>query len=190
MGKNYEDSVVKELKIKKEFTAPISDLNDGKKWYKTWNGEVLIAGNIYKINNEFCVYAGDFKSISEAPNTFCCFTIGDTIRVRHLRINSQSELPIKERHRKTDDTRPIDTTAKDTDNTLMLLIKASLQYKNINRGDFRKLYPNISDMNNILRCIESGDNLSWARFTDLIGKLDGITYGLEIYADNKVIIKA
>jgi hypothetical protein len=152
MGRDYENSAVKNLKIEKEFTAPISDLNDGKKWYKTWNNEILSKGNIYKVNNEFCVYAGDFKSKHDVPNTFCCFTIGDTMRVRHLTINNQDEIPIKERRRRTDDTRPIDTTVKDTDNTLMILIKSALQQKNITRGDFRRLYPNLSDMNNILRC--------------------------------------
>jgi hypothetical protein len=203
MGKGDKNSQIKSVNnlaqnttelfntiLKKEFTTtPVNDLNDNKKWYKTWNGEILIVGNIYKINSEFCVYAGDFKYKEEVPLTFCCFTMGDTLRVRHVKANanSETELPLKERRKRTDDDRPIDTTSKDADNALMLFIKAALQFKNITRGDFRRLYPNLSDMNNILRCIEKGDNLSWRRFTELIDKLN-VIYHLDIF-DNESGVK-
>jgi hypothetical protein len=183
MGK----TIIDDLKIKEEFTAPISDFNDGKNWYKTWNDQVLVVGNVYKINNEFCVYAGDFKTKEEVPKSFCCYTIGDTMRVRHTIINDKAEIPLRERRKKTEDDRVIDTTSKDTDNTLMVLIKSALQHKNISRGDFRRIYPNLSDMNNILRCIEKGDTLSWGRFNDILEKLD-MTYSLSIFDENKEII--
>jgi hypothetical protein len=182
----------KELDMKKEFEAPESNLNndDAKmKWFKTWNGEILIVGNIYKINNEFCVYAGDFKNKEEVPPLFCCYTIGDVMKVRHVKIDLNEEIPLKNRKKRSEDDRPIDTTVKDTDNTLMILIKAALQHKNITRGDFRKLYPNISDMNNILRCIEKGENFSWTRFTNMLDKLN-LSYRLSIWDDDIMITQA
>jgi hypothetical protein len=174
----------------KEFKSPIKSLdgNDKYRWYRTWNDEILIKGNVYKINNEFCVYAGDFRFKSEVPRVNCCYTIGDVMMIRHVKINERQELPATERRRHYEDERPIDTTIKDIDNNLMVLIKTALQAKNITRGDFKILYPNVSDMNNILRCIEKGDNLSWARFTDLVSKL-GITYNLSIYSDNEKLIE-
>jgi hypothetical protein len=173
--------------MKKEFTTPKIVLKQNEKLYKTWNNEILIVGNVYKINNEFCVYAGDFKNKDDVPKNFCCYTIGDEMKVRHININIDQELPLRSRKKRVEDDRPIDTTSKETDNNLMLLIKTAIQHRNITRGDFRKLYPNISDMNNILRCIEKGENLSWARFTDLIDKLQ-VTYSLEIFDNNGAII--
>jgi hypothetical protein len=177
------DNIIK----KYEFSTPPININDKKMWSKTWNNEMLIIGNIYKVGNEFCVYVGDFKSEDDVPIVFCCYTLGDEMRVRHLTLDAKSEIPVKERRKRADDDRPIDTTIKNTDNTLMLLIKSALQQKNITRGDFRRLYPNTSDMNNILRCIENGERLSWPKFTDLAEKLH-ITYSLEIFdEDNNVI---
>jgi hypothetical protein len=168
-----------------QFNGPSVNLNNKDEWLKTWEGEILIPGNVYKIKNEFCVYAGDFKSKDEAPKVFCCYSIGDLLKIRHIEvnINSENELPLKERRKRVDDDRPIDTTIKDSDNTLMLLIKTAMQYKNITRGDFKRFYPNISDMNNILRCIERGEHLSWLRFCDLIDKM-GVRYELQIFDDD------
>jgi hypothetical protein len=169
--------------INETFMTPNIDIDDINRWHKTWNDEILIVGNVYKINNEFCVYAGDFRSTDEVPRLFCCYTIGDMMRVRHIKLDPLAEIPLKERRRRIDDDRPIDTTVKDSDNSLMILIKVALQKNNITRGDFRVLYPNTSDMNNILRCIEKGDSLSWARFTDLLEKLKG-TYRIITYDEN------
>jgi hypothetical protein len=173
--------------LKKEFVTPGIDIQDRQNWRKTWNGEILVFGNIYKVNNEFCVYAGDFKSIAEVPRSFCCYTIGDEMRVRHVRLDPDGELPPKERKRRVDDDRPIDTAINNIDNTLMILIKTAIKHKRITRGDFKRFYPNISDMNNILRCIEKGENLSWARFNDLIEKLN-ITYRLMVFDEDKTLI--
>jgi hypothetical protein len=176
-----EDRILQDIINKTQFTSPYVDLNNKNEWLKSYKGEILIPGNVYRIQNEFCVYAGDFKSKEDVPKVFCCYTIGDLLKIRHIEVNLdlQNELPLKERRRRTDDDRPIDTTIKDTDNTLMILIKSALQYKNITRGDFKRYYPNISEMNNILRCIEKGENLSWPRFMDLIDKI-GVCYTLSI----------
>jgi hypothetical protein len=175
-----------EFDMKKEFDTPKNIFDKSEKLYKTWNDEILILGNIYKINNEFCVYAGDFKNKQNVPKVSCCYTIGDEMRVRHIKTDLNQELPLRQRKKRSEDDRPIDTTVKDSDNTLMILIKSAIQYKNITRGEFRKLYPNISDMNNILRCIEKGENLSWTRFTDLVERLC-ITYRLSIYDNDEII---
>jgi hypothetical protein len=111
------------------------------------------------------------------------------MKVRHIKTNLNEIVPLRNRKKRSEDDRPIDTRVKDTDNTLMVLIKAALQHKNISRGDFRKIYPNISDMNNVLRCIEKGDNLSWARFNELLEKVN-MTYGLEIKDADHIICQA
>jgi hypothetical protein len=174
--------------MKKEFITPNVVLKKNKV-HKTWNNEILIRGNVYKINNEFCVYAGDFNNKDEVPKVFCCYTIGDTMKVRRIKTDFNSSVPLRNRKRRSEDDRPIDTRVKDTDNTLMVLIKASLQHKNVSRGDFRKLYPNISDMNNVLRCIEKGDNLSWTRFNELLEKLS-MTYELDVKDNSLVVCQA
>jgi hypothetical protein len=187
--KEVKDRVLNDIMKTSQFSSPFVNLDNKKEWLKTWDGEVLIPGNIYKVRNEFCVYAGDFTTTGEVPKVFCCYTIGDQMKVRHVEvdIHNSEELPFRERRKRVDDDRPIDTTVKDTDNTLMLLIKGALQYRNITRGDFKRFYPNISEMNNILRCIEKGENLSWVRFTNLIEKLE-IFYRLSIFDDKNEII--
>jgi hypothetical protein len=174
--------------MKEDFSSPQINLSDKTKWYKTWNGEILIVGNVYKVGSEFYVYAGDFKSREEVPRVSCCFTIGDVLKTKRIEINTQQELPLKERKRRTDDDRPIDTTIKGTDNTLMILVKSVIQKKNITRGHFKEFYQNVSDMNNILRCIEKGENLSWTRFNDLIEKLNA-SYKLSVYDEDDTVIE-
>jgi hypothetical protein len=164
---------------------------DNESWWlaKTYNNIPLIVGNAYNVNNEFWTYVGDFKSKEEVPNAACCYTIGDEFKIRRSIPNTFAPKP-KDKRKRNDDDRPIDTSIKDTDNTLMILIKTALLHKNITRGDFKASYTNVSDMNNALRCIENGENLSWARFIDLCQRFH-IVYNLSIFDDNvdKEILK-
>lgn len=154
-------------------------------WVKSFKGEALITGCSYNVNGEFLVYAGDFKSTDEVPRTICCYTIGDEMHCRHVIPNFASPEKINRRKR-SDDDRPIDTNIKDTDNTLMVMIKTGFKQKGITRGDFKEKYTSDSDMNNALRCIENGDNLSWARFTDLCQRFS-MYYDLCLYdADGQI----
>lgn len=155
-------------------------------WYKTYNGEVLVPGRIYNIQGKFWAYAGDFKDSKDVEMFPCCYTIGDELRIKNVVFNTNVVKERPKRKKRTDDDRPIDLSIKDTDNSLMVLIKTALSYKKITRGDFKQMYNNDSDMNNALRCIESGDNLSWARFTDLAQRLN-ISYNLKIYDKDDAI---
>lgn len=167
--------------------APLSNLTaDGKFWSKTWSGYPLIIGNVYSVANEFWVYAGDFVHKKDVPNVPCCYTMGDEFRIRRITPNTFAPKP-KDKRKRNDDDRPIDTEIKDNDNTLMILIKTALKHNDVTRGDFKLLYQNVSDMNNSLRCIENGENLSWARFVDLCRRL-GVTYDLSIYANDQTKI--
>jgi hypothetical protein len=145
------------------------------------NGLQLIIGNSYPFSGEFWEYVGDFDSIKDAPKRRCCYTVDNKMFVRRVLINENSP---KERRKRTDDSRPIDTTVKDEDNTLMVLVKQALKYRGITRGEFRKLFDNTSDMNNMLRCIECGDKLSWPRFTDMIFRLN-LKYDLAVYSETE-----
>jgi hypothetical protein len=178
---------MKDLPKSKQFETVNPHLNDKMIWRKTWNGEILSVGNVYRVGKEFCVYAGDFDRTEDAPKVFCCYTIGDELKVRHIITNPKDEIPLEMRRKRVDDERPIDTTLKDTDNALMVFIKIALRKKKITRGDFRKLYTNVSDMNNVLRCIEKGDSLSWMRFTDLLDRLQ-LTYNLDVYDNDEIIV--
>ena len=147
--------------------------DDGSLWTKlTPDGEPLIIGRQYynKDDGRFWIYVGDFKSKDDVPNVYCYFTIGECLFKRStIKVD---DMPNKEKvHRKrADDSRPIFTDISDEDNTLMVRAKTVLFEKEITRGDFKEMYDNDSDMNNSLRSVENGGNLSWARFTDIMDK--------------------
>lgn len=158
---------------------------DGKLWDKTYMGEPLIKGYVYKINGEFWTYAGDFNSANEVPVAMCCYTIGDELRVRRA-IPRVTPGTNRSKRNRVDDGRPIDTGIKDNDNSLMILTKTALRKKGITRGQFKSVYSNDSDMNNALRTIENGDNLSWARFVDFCQRFN-FYYDLKLYDTSEVI---
>jgi hypothetical protein len=141
------------------------------------NGIELVVNDSYPFCGEFWDYLGDFESITNVPKRRGCYTVENKMFVRKILTNENSP---KDKRKRSDDARPIDTSIKDDDNTLMILIKKALQYRNITRGDFRKLFDNTSDMNNMLRCIECGDKLSWSRFTDMMYRLN-LKYDLLVY---------
>lgn len=86
----------------------------------------------------------------------------------------------KMKRKRADDDRPINTEITDEDNLLMAMMKSALRQKEVTRGDFKQLYENDSDMNNSLRAIEQGGNLSWGRFQDLTSRMK-INYDLQLY---------
>lgn len=152
---------------------------DGTIWNKTTpSGEPFIVGNSYYFKNSFWVYLGDFKSQLDVPNVQGCYTLGDEILIRSY-IKVVPMIKEKVKRRRVDDNRPIMTDIKDDDNQLMTLAKTLLQEKEVTRGDFKELYDNDSDMNNSLRCVECGGNLSWSRFTDICDRM-GISYDITL----------
>ena len=164
---------------------------DGSIWIKTTpDGQPLIRGKNYFFEGQWWVYIGDVQSSEEVPNIYCCYTIGNKIKI-HRGITQMTNISKEKIKRKrADDSRPINTDIYDQDSPLMVLMKTALQKKGITRGDFKALYTNScdsdSDMNNALRQIETQNNLSWARFTDLADRL-GLDYSLDLYDKNGVI---
>lgn len=154
---------------------------------KIWEGEPLIKGNVYFLktpsnpNGAYYRYVGEIENVAEIQNITCCYTIGDRLLVHVYKpdINKPGKI---EKRKRSDDERLIDTEIKDTDNELMVCIKSVIKELGITRGDFKALYDNISDMNNSLRCIEKGENLSWSRYIDLCRRL-GVSYVLRMYKD-------
>lgn len=144
---------------------------------KYYNSRPLIVGNSYNVKGQFWEYVGDFNSIKEVPEQRCCYTVQNGFFIRrHIEQFTKS----KDRRRRVDDEKPIDITIRDNDNTLMILIKQALRVKGINRGHFRKMFKSTSDMNNMLRQIENGESLSFARFSEMINKLN-LEYDLVVY---------
>ena len=152
----------------------------GNPWIKSWNGNMLIVGQVYQVNGNFYTYAGDFQKMEDVPRMICCFTIGDEFRVRHSVPNFNVPVQKVIRRNRPDDDNPINTEIKDTDNSLMVMIKTGLKHKGITRGDFKNSYDKDSDMHNALWRIENEDKLSWDRFTDLCRRF-GLHYSLSLY---------
>ena len=163
-------------------TSPVQSGENEVKIYKTYKGRPLIVGNPYKVEDSWYIYMGDFVNETLVPNVVCCYTIGDGFYIRSSTPDFNRPI-MPQRRRRADDDVKIKAPIKDTDNTLMVLIKTLIDKKNITRGDFKELYTNVSDMNNVLRCIISDENLSWARFTDLCDKLD-VQYDMTIRDKN------
>lgn len=165
--------------------------DDGSIWIKTTpDGQPLIRGKSYFFEGQWWVYIGDVKSSEEVPNIYCCYTIGNQIKI-HRGITQMTAIPKEKIKRKrADDGRLINTDISDQDSPLMVLMKTALQKKGITREKFKELYntpyDNDSDMNNSLRQIETQNNLSWARFTDLSERL-GLDYSLNLYDKSGVI---
>ena len=152
----------------------------GNPWIKSWNGNMLIVGQVYQVNGNFYTYAGDFQKMEDVPRMICCFTIGDEFRVRHSVPNFNVPVQKVIRRNRPDDDNPINTDIKDTDNSLMVMIKTGLKHKGVTRGDFKNSYDKDSDMHNALWRIENEDKLSWDRFTDLCRRF-GLHYSLSLY---------
>jgi hypothetical protein len=146
---------------------------------KCYNNIPLIPGNSYNIRGEFWEYEGRFDTVSDVPNKRCCYTVGNALYIKRRTENFSKP---KERRKRADDEREIDTSIKEHDDTLMVLTKQSLRTKHITRGDFRKLFESTSDMNNMLHQIEIGDKLSWSRFTEMNEKL-GLKYNVTVYEE-------
>lgn len=171
----------------------IEDINltaDGSLYTKTLpmelGGNPLIVGNSYCYNGENFRYIGDFTDARSVPNCTCMYTIGDAILIkRYIQNNTMPREKIK--RKRVDDMRPINTDIVDDDNSLMSMMKSILNKREVTRGDFKQLYDNDSDMNNSLRTIEQGGNLSYPRFEDLNNRL-GVGFKIVAYDKNSLEI--
>jgi hypothetical protein len=136
-------------------------------------GKPLIVGNQYLLGGAYWTYIGDFNDTKEIPNYNCCYTIGNHLYTRTMkRVYRRNTMPIKQKRERVEDTTLVNAEIADQDNSLMTMIKTSFQKKHVTKGDFKSAYDNDSDMNNCLRCIENGGNLSWNRATDVADRLN------------------
>lgn len=161
--------------------------SDGTFWLKTTpDGKRLVVGNQYCFNGKWWVYVGDYNSQFEAPNINCCYTVGNRIYTRtKTQVNIMPREKIK--RKRADDGRPINTDINDEDGGLLVLMKTALKKNEVTRSEFKQLYDNDSDMNNSLKQIESGNSLSWKKFTDLADRMH-LPYKLQLFnTDGSVI---
>ena len=183
---DYLTSLFKQSSFK--CNAPIKQSVTLGGWGKKWNDQALIYDTEINVNGRFYKYVGDFTSTTEVPRTICCYTIGDEFHTRNIIPNLNVPAPKIARRSRPDDTELIKTDIKDTDNSLMVMMKTALAHKKVTKGIFKAAYDNDSDMHNALFCIEKGDNLSWARFTDMCRRF-GLYYSLCVYDDDTASIE-
>lgn len=140
----------------------------------------LIPGNFYMIGNELLEYLGVFNNAKEVPHMNCVYVIGNALMRKKI-IRHEEHLE-NTRAMNSRSGRFIDTRIKDEDNDLMHIIKNALA--DYTHNDFKRLFDNTSEMNNMRRAIEKGEqgSLSWNRFRVMLDKL-GLEYVL--YVKNK-----
>jgi hypothetical protein len=141
----------------------------------------VIVGNLYELKGSLYEYVGEFMHTKDPaiPHKRCCYSIGDKM-YRHTIEYVAREPPKPDKKRRDADDRPIDTTVRDSDNTLMVLAKQVIKGEDITHNEFKELFESPSDFNNFLRQIERCDNLSFNRFTELLDRL-GLEYDLNVY---------
>lgn len=174
----------------------VEDINltdDGSLYTKTmpseYGGEPLVVGRNYYYNGENFRYAGDFTDARLVPNCTCIYTLGDAILIHRFIPPSNIMPKEKIKRKRADDLRPINTDVSDEDNSLMSMTKSILNKKEITRGEFKQLYDNDSDMNNSLRTIEQGGNLSFPRFDDLNRRMN-LFYNITVYDKDGMIVES
>ena len=134
------------------------------------------------LRNEYYMYAGPFKNVNEVPAHRCAYTIGSYL-IHRNRKEAPMDAP-KSHKKREDNSRPLNVEIKSEDNELMVLIKEVLRGTTV--AEFKSLFDNVTEMNNMRRAIEYGDqgNLSWNRFKDMLERL-AVEYTLELRKPEK-----
>ena len=84
------------------------------------------------------------------------------------KIKQKKALP---KNKNDDNSRLLDTTIKESDDHLMVVAKTTLNKLQITVNDFKSLFDNVSEMNNIRREIEHGHTMTLSRFSYIMDKL-------------------
>ena len=139
----------------------------------------LVPGNYYLFNSSYYLYKGVFDSIDDVPKIRCLFVVGGKLYKRTIDTTAIETQGRKKRV--VDNSRLIDTTIRDEDNELMVITKQLLSENGVTIDQFKQLFDNVSDMNNMRRAIECGGqgNFSWNRFIQMTEKL-GYTHRLTV----------
>jgi len=150
--------------------------------------KVLEPGKYYSMDNgsAYYLYAGVFQDVKEVPPHPCLFVVGN--RLYRRKLNPTYAHRKKRKKKVTDNSRLLDATIRDEDNDLMVIIKQLLAENMVTTDQFKSLFDNVSDMNNMRRAIECGGqgNFSWNRFKQMIEKLNYV-YRLNIRRASDVI---
>ena len=132
----------------------------------------------------FYKYIGQVKTIHEVPASNCLYSLDGLLYIRRVdleRLNRMKDIekPTKE----IDDSDELDLDVKPGDDSTLIIIKEL--YKGFTKNQFRKLFDNDSDMNNMRRAIEKSPNgqLSLNRFKVLLNKL-GLKYKIYVFEDD------
>lgn len=148
----------------------------------------------------FYQYVGKFKRREDAPNERCCYVIGPEVEICGVKVimgkmlfrrngpvdESQKTTKTPKRNRK-DTSRPLNVAITKYDKDLMIIVKKILAPMTLK--EFKAMYPNDSEMNNVRRIIEydpadekdrNKGNLTWERFIDITSRA-GYGYDLMMY---------
>lgn len=131
----------------------------------------LVPGNYYLFNSSYYLYKGVFETKDDVPHIRCLFVVGGRLYKRVIETKITEDMTRK--RKSIDNSRLIDTTIRDEDNELMVITKELLSQNRVTIDQFKSLFDNVSDMNNMRRAIECGGqgNFSWNRFVQMTEKL-------------------
>lgn len=127
------------------------------------NKLAIAPGEYVNCNGQYFRYIGKFNSIDEVPKINCLFVIGSELFRRTVTPAKQVESRKKDNEKTKEDTSgKLNIQINSADNELMIDIKELL--KDFTKNDFKKLFTNETEMNNMKRVLETTNDLSWKRF--------------------------
>lgn len=153
------------------------------KYINETNEVIISKGDYIRQGSRYYKYIGDVTAIAEVPQSDCMYSIDGLLYIRRVdydrlqRMKCKAE-PIKE----VDDSDELDLEVKPGDDSTLIIAKELL--RGFTKNQFRKLFDNDSDMNNVRRAIEKSPNgqLSLNRFRSILEKL-GLKYKIIVYED-------
>jgi len=155
-------------------------------------GLVIYPGDYINYDKQYIQYMGNFTGQYEIDKSISClFKIAGKVyynKAQKIQKNLGDIDSIKKKVH--DDSRLLNTNINPEDNELLVIIKLLLKGMTLN--SFKSLFPkdDVSSMNNARREIEKTDGngqLSWKRFTELLGLLN-VDYSLKVKVTENEII--
>lgn len=142
------------------------------------------------INGIYYIFLGIFDNERDVPNVTCIYIINNIIKTKYISRPHVSKIKNPNIKQPADietvgDKQLLKLNINDDDDELMVIMKSILIKKEINIGQFKKMYgeENKTDMNNDKSRLENKNTLSWGKFKFLLNKLS-LDYDLIIY-DNE-----
>lgn len=151
------------------------------KYIKETN-EIILGKNEYlRIGPNFYKYIGEVRLLSEVPQSDCVYSIDGCLYIRRVDYERLQLIKRKQNNEKEiDESDELDMEVKPGDDDTLIIVKGLL--KGFTKNQFRKLFDNDSDMNNMRRAIEKSPNgqLSLNRFRTILNKL-GLSFKIYVY---------